>query len=332
MTIQTLPELHRRLRDQGWKVEHTNGGHFAYLSPQGKKVIGAATPSDFRAIKNTVSRLSREGFDKIGTRASSNNHLHGSENPRLALLETLQDLPGPLPGDQVCELAGVPGSISILRSLANSIPEVERKTKIIDGRVVEMFNYTAKTEESVSEVQTSQVQTSQVQASQVQAVDVQAVDEGISKVKRRGRLLQDALEYLKANPGKWFTAREVCEAIGVPKDSLRIRERTLASPNLERMGANGHYKYRWVDNKMPSNEFPSTSAADLMLEASQSNEITPVPVIHAPTISVPTSPALRFKNDKLFEYLTDYPDGRLVLRDENGEIWLADRMVPTTER
>jgi len=49
------------LRAQGWRVE--SGKHHKAFSPDGKTLVTfAKTPSDHRALLNTITRLRRGGF------------------------------------------------------------------------------------------------------------------------------------------------------------------------------------------------------------------------------------------------------------------------------
>jgi hypothetical protein len=49
------------LQAQGWRVE--SGKHYQAFSPDGTTIVTfARTPSDHRAIKNTIARLRRGGF------------------------------------------------------------------------------------------------------------------------------------------------------------------------------------------------------------------------------------------------------------------------------
>jgi predicted RNA binding protein YcfA (HicA-like mRNA interferase family) len=43
----------------GWIVERTRGGHHRLVSPTGRTVIAAATPSDPRGLLNLRSRINR---------------------------------------------------------------------------------------------------------------------------------------------------------------------------------------------------------------------------------------------------------------------------------
>lgn len=59
-----MREIVRRLRNQGWTVESTNGGHFKAIPPDKSRPIVhfSGTPSDWRGIKNTVAELVRSGY------------------------------------------------------------------------------------------------------------------------------------------------------------------------------------------------------------------------------------------------------------------------------
>jgi hypothetical protein len=55
--------LREALAAQGFTVERARNGHYRVIAPTGAKCQIAATPSDWRGIRNTVSRLKRLGFD-----------------------------------------------------------------------------------------------------------------------------------------------------------------------------------------------------------------------------------------------------------------------------
>ncbi len=58
-----IQRLVKKLREQGWRVEETTAGYMAF-SPDGvTKVLFHKTPSDHRAMRNTISRLRKGGFD-----------------------------------------------------------------------------------------------------------------------------------------------------------------------------------------------------------------------------------------------------------------------------
>lgn len=59
-----LKEVLRELPRQGWRVERRGGGHYVAFPPDRSKqqVVFASTPSDHRALANTVSRLRKSGF------------------------------------------------------------------------------------------------------------------------------------------------------------------------------------------------------------------------------------------------------------------------------
>lgn len=48
---------------QGWRVEQTKGGHWRLYAPDGEHIVHAAsTPSDHRALANTIAQMRRYGF------------------------------------------------------------------------------------------------------------------------------------------------------------------------------------------------------------------------------------------------------------------------------
>ena len=49
---------------KNWKVETNNQGHYCFLSPDKQHMVfTGGSPSDFRAIKNLISRLRQRGLD-----------------------------------------------------------------------------------------------------------------------------------------------------------------------------------------------------------------------------------------------------------------------------
>jgi predicted RNA binding protein YcfA (HicA-like mRNA interferase family) len=48
---------------QGWRVRATKKGHWQFFAPDGRTIVTApGTPSDHRALANTISDLRRAGF------------------------------------------------------------------------------------------------------------------------------------------------------------------------------------------------------------------------------------------------------------------------------
>lgn len=62
-------ELVRRVRREGWTVEPTRGGHLRLRHPCGGLVHAASTPSDRRAVANTLAECRRELRRRKGGRA-----------------------------------------------------------------------------------------------------------------------------------------------------------------------------------------------------------------------------------------------------------------------
>lgn len=58
-------KLVKALRAQGWEVEKTRGGHWKAIPPDKTQDIVhfASTPSDHRALRNTVAQLRKSGFN-----------------------------------------------------------------------------------------------------------------------------------------------------------------------------------------------------------------------------------------------------------------------------
>lgn len=58
-------QLIQEAERQGWEVTKTNGGHLRWASPSGRVVFSAFSPSDGRALKNTMRELRIGGFITI---------------------------------------------------------------------------------------------------------------------------------------------------------------------------------------------------------------------------------------------------------------------------
>lgn len=57
-----LNDLAKKAMKQGWVITLRNNGHLAWKSPKGGVVFSASSPSDYRAIKNTIRELKKFGF------------------------------------------------------------------------------------------------------------------------------------------------------------------------------------------------------------------------------------------------------------------------------
>lgn len=63
MASKEVKQLIERLREQGWRVDPTKGGHFRAFSPDGVHIVHiAGTPSSKRSHANTVALLRRYGY------------------------------------------------------------------------------------------------------------------------------------------------------------------------------------------------------------------------------------------------------------------------------
>lgn len=61
-SLQTMDDLVRLVRaTAGWRVRETKDG-WAFYPPEGRPVHVHRTPSDWRAMKNDVARLRRNGL------------------------------------------------------------------------------------------------------------------------------------------------------------------------------------------------------------------------------------------------------------------------------
>jgi hypothetical protein len=53
----------REAESQDWRVEQLKSGHWRLYAPDGVHIVHAAgTPSDYRALDNTVAQMRRYGF------------------------------------------------------------------------------------------------------------------------------------------------------------------------------------------------------------------------------------------------------------------------------
>lgn len=61
MTCRETLRMIDKLEQQGWTVVLGRSGHYRAKSPSGEPAFFAATPSDIRSIKNTISFLRKMG-------------------------------------------------------------------------------------------------------------------------------------------------------------------------------------------------------------------------------------------------------------------------------
>lgn len=66
-----MKQLQAEATNQGWEVRILTSGHLCWVSPEGRKVFGAQTPSDPRAILNHRSILRRYGFRVVALQEKS---------------------------------------------------------------------------------------------------------------------------------------------------------------------------------------------------------------------------------------------------------------------
>ena len=58
-----LKPLFKAAKEQGWKVEYTDGGHLKWIPPEGEFAITPSTPSDGRrGFLNARSTLRKAGL------------------------------------------------------------------------------------------------------------------------------------------------------------------------------------------------------------------------------------------------------------------------------
>ena len=63
--VKELAKIAKEAEAQGWTISITNGGHLKWVSPTGRCVFTAQTPSDVRAYHRIRSDLRRMGFIDI---------------------------------------------------------------------------------------------------------------------------------------------------------------------------------------------------------------------------------------------------------------------------
>lgn len=56
-----LHQLQKALKRQGWTITLTKNSHCKYRAPNGRIIVGAASPSDWRGIRNLKARLRQQG-------------------------------------------------------------------------------------------------------------------------------------------------------------------------------------------------------------------------------------------------------------------------------
>ncbi len=63
-TLETVKDLEKAAREQGWRVTRTTKGHWQFWPPDRRipPATFAGTPSDWRAIRNLIADLRRKGF------------------------------------------------------------------------------------------------------------------------------------------------------------------------------------------------------------------------------------------------------------------------------
>lgn len=52
-----------KARQQGCEVILRRSGHYKIITPSGEGIFCAQTPSDYRGVKRTISRLRQAGID-----------------------------------------------------------------------------------------------------------------------------------------------------------------------------------------------------------------------------------------------------------------------------
>lgn len=63
MSDRVVQEIVGKLVAQGWRIEGGHGRHYKAFPPDPSKpmVVFAATPSDWRSMRNAISQLRRSG-------------------------------------------------------------------------------------------------------------------------------------------------------------------------------------------------------------------------------------------------------------------------------
>ena len=59
-----LRQLIREYQRYGWTITKTGSNHYLWLSPDGREVITASTPGDYRNLANIKSQLRRNTKDR----------------------------------------------------------------------------------------------------------------------------------------------------------------------------------------------------------------------------------------------------------------------------
>lgn len=62
-----LKSVLKEAERQGWRVVPTKGGHWRLYAPDGVNIVHTAgTPSDHRALDNTIAKMRQYGFEWKG--------------------------------------------------------------------------------------------------------------------------------------------------------------------------------------------------------------------------------------------------------------------------
>jgi len=80
---KSVKHLVKLARHQGWQVEIGGGGHVVYRGPNGARVVGPLTPSDYRALDNCRAELRRAGLRLPAKAAAKKRARAARPRPRL---------------------------------------------------------------------------------------------------------------------------------------------------------------------------------------------------------------------------------------------------------
>lgn len=333
-TKQVRQEV-RQLRRQGFDVQHTGSGHLRITSPTGETLVHASTPSDWRAERNNKARLKKLGFDPTRPNDRERKADMGNAKISATVLAALQQLQGSVTHNEVAFMTGLDEKqiMGALNYLVNKHPEVRRVER---GR----FAY--------------------VPATQKENPPPANVLPNGGKLPK-GEVQQRVYDAMKKKPGKLFTPTELAKLTQLTKSQVANALTHLRGEGAEHFPGItrpdfGQYIYREPGEGEAKPVVRSNGKGRALTVRSNGNgngngkvaepmpaadELEPViasavavdepVVVEVPTATRPIVVRPMETPEKaptLFEAITLDKSNNLVLKDENGDLWLAVPLKP----
>lgn len=293
MATDTTTLLERVQEQEGWEVRQTNGGHFALRGPDGQLIHTAKTPSDSRGLNNTEARLRRAGFGDVldGPPDRRAVRVARGDTKMSQVLTALQEAPGqPFDAPTLAVKLGLE---------AKQISTAFYWLKTHHPEVVQLdrghYFYLPSDDEEL-------------------AAALEVLDP-----PRPNTVPVEPPSLVARKPGVWCTCGRWFRTEGFRNNHARQKdgpghEETLTTmPESARDFTNGNREKRTDSEKALRQAAATTSVV-----ATQA-VVTPIKVV--PSALPKDLPAM-------FEAVSTDRKGNLVLRDENGDHWLAVPMRP----